>query len=119
MATPFKINVFNVVNSPYCIAPEDGQKIYGLIATALREGQDVQLSFLNITIVITAFLNEAIGVLYKDFDEAIINRIQYVDVSDDLKEAFDASLDKVKKGAPIYYLHQQEIDACTTRILEE
>lgn len=117
--TPFKINIYNVINSPFCIAPEDGQKVYEMIATALKEERDVQLSFLNITMVITAFLNEAIGVLYKDFDESTINNIQYIDVAEDLKDAFDASLDKVKKGAPIYYKHQKEIDAVTTIILEE
>lgn len=119
MGEPFKINIYNVINSPFCIAPEDGQKIYNLIVAALKEEKKVQLSFLNISMVITAFLNEAIGVLYKDFDPEQINQIEYINVSDDLKEAFEASLDKVKTGAPIYYKHQAELDDATKQILEE
>ena len=37
MGEPFKINIFNVINSPFCIAPEDGHKIYELIVGALKE----------------------------------------------------------------------------------
>ena len=119
MGKPFKINIFNVINSPFCIAPEDGHKIYELIVGALKEDKPVQLSFLNITMVITAFLNEAIGVLYKDFTPEMIDKVEYLDVSEDLKESFDASLDKVKSGAPIYYRHQQELDESTKNILGE
>ena len=57
MKDTFKVNVFNVINSSFCISPEDGQKIYKLIAGALNDGKVVQLSFLNITMVITAFFN--------------------------------------------------------------
>lgn len=119
MGEPFKINVFNVINSPFCIEPEAGRKVYNLIAAALKEDKKVQLSFLNVSMVITAFLNEAIGVLYKDFDAEKIEQIEYINVSEDLKEAFEASLDKVKSGAPVYYKHQAELDAATNRILEE
>ena len=119
MEEPFKINIYNVINSPFCIEPEAGQKVYNLIVAALKEDKKVQLSFLNITMVITAFLNEAIGVLYKDFDATKIDRIEYINISDDLKDSFEASLDKVKTGAPIYYKHQAELDDATQRILEE
>lgn len=119
MKDSFKVNVFNVINSSFCISPEDGQKIYGLIVNALKERKDVQLSFLNITMVITAFLNEAIGVLYKDFSQEIIDNIEFIDISDDLKEAFYASLDKVKTGAPIYYSHQKALDDAASSILGE
>lgn len=119
MEEPFKINIYNVINSPFCIEPEAGQKVYNLIVAALKEDKKVQLSFLNITMVITAFLNEAIGVLYKDFDTTKIDQIEYINISDDLKDSFEASLDKVKTGAPIYYKHQAELDDATQRILEE
>ncbi len=113
----FKINVFNVINSSFCISPDAGQKIYGLIVNALKDGKDVQLSFLNITMVITAFLNEAIGVLYKDHSQKTIDNIEFIDISDDLKEAFYASLEKVKSGAPVYYRHQKELDDAASSIL--
>ncbi|UKI39746.1 MAG: STAS-like domain-containing protein [Alistipes putredinis] len=65
-----------------------GKKVYALIVAALNDGKDVQLSFLNITMIITAFLNEAIGVLYKDFSSDIIDSIEYIDVSEELKRGF-------------------------------
>lgn len=119
MKDTFKVNVFNVINSSFCISPEDGQKIYKLIAGALNDGKVVQLSFLNITMVITAFLNEAIGVLYKDFTQETIDKIEFIDISEELKEAFYASLDKVKAGAPVYYNHQKQLEDATNNILGE
>lgn len=114
-----KINIYNITNSPFCIAPEDGHKIYTLIAAALRNDKMVELSFLNITMVITAFLNEAIGVLYKDFSPKKIDTIKYIDVSPDLQDVFNASLQKVKTGAPIYYQHQKQLDPSINKILED
>ena len=115
----FKINIFNVINSPFCVDPEDGRKVYSLIKDALEKGVRVQLSLDKITMVITAFLNEAIGVLYKDFSAETIDQIKFIDISDELKESFDASLTKVKLGAPIYYKHQSELNNATKHILEE
>jgi hypothetical protein len=63
------INVFEVVGSTLCVASDDGQKVHDQIAAALQAGQNVILSFANITDLTSAFLNAAVGQLYADFSE--------------------------------------------------
>jgi len=63
------ISVFNTVGSEFCVDADDGQKVYDLIAKALREGTKIKLSFQNVEVLTSAFLNTAIGQLYRDFTE--------------------------------------------------
>ena len=61
------ISPFEIVGSPLCVASDDGQKVYERIDTALRDGQNVIVSFHNVTSLTSAFLNSAIGQLYGSF----------------------------------------------------
>lgn len=63
------ISVYEVVGSPLCVAADDGQKVYSRIAGALKEKCDVVLSFNNVDILTSAFLNTAVGQLYGEFGE--------------------------------------------------
>lgn len=67
MQKEITVSIFEVVGSPLCVASDDGQKVYERIAAAIREGQCVTLSFHNISILTSAFLNAAIGQLYGKF----------------------------------------------------
>jgi chromosome condensin MukBEF MukE localization factor len=64
-----RIPIFEVVGSSLCVASEDGQTVFDRIASALREGRSVTVSFLNVTNLTSAFLNAAIGQLYGKFSE--------------------------------------------------
>ncbi len=64
--------VFEVVGSGICVSSDDGQKVHDQIAAALREGEKVKLSFLNIESLTSAFLNAAVGQLYGAFSEETI-----------------------------------------------
>jgi|SRR5437879_8611668 len=63
------IKVFEVVGSRVCVASSDGQKLHDQIAAALEEGKRVELSFMNVESLTSAFLNTAIGQLYGEFSE--------------------------------------------------
>ena len=79
-----ELSVFEIVGSPFCVASDDGQKVYERLAAALRAGHGVRLSFHNVAIVTSAFLNAAIGQLYGEFDEALIrSRLQASDIAPD------------------------------------
>jgi Icc-related predicted phosphoesterase len=67
--TILKLSTFEIVGSPYCVASGDGQRVYDRLASALKEGYRVVLSFHNVSIVTSAFLNAAIGQLYGEFTE--------------------------------------------------
>jgi uncharacterized membrane protein len=97
------INVRTVINSPFCIDSADGQKIYELLHKALSEQKHVTLSFKGIILIITAFLNTAVGQLFKDFTD----------------EQFEPVWEKVMKGAPVFYAHQEEIENDIKEILED
>src|SRR5580698_2275316 len=61
------MRINEIVGSHLGVASEDGQKVHDQIAKALREDRPVELSFLNIDGLTSAFLNSAIGQLYGEF----------------------------------------------------
>lgn len=72
------LSIFEIVGSQLCVASGDGQKVYDRLASALKEGGHVTLSFRNITTVTSAFLNAAIGQLYGSFSEEQIRSLLVV-----------------------------------------
>jgi hypothetical protein len=63
------IKVLEIVGSKLCVASSDGQKVHDQIATALKAGKQVRLSFSNVESLTSAFLNAAVGQLYSEFSE--------------------------------------------------
>ena len=110
------INVRSVINSPFCIDAADGQKIYELLYKALAEKNEVTLSFKGITLLITAFLNTAVGQLFRDFTEEEIN--MYLKKID-LNPSYEIVWDKVTRGAPIYYAQPDKVKKDIRDILED
>lgn len=76
------INVVKVVGDSICVTDEDGKKVYDVIVDALHNGKKVKISFNGVTDLTSAFLNNAIGKLYGNFDEAYIkSKISVTDIS--------------------------------------
>jgi hypothetical protein len=91
------INIVNTIGDVYGVEAEDGQKVYELIRKAIDGGHKVILSFLNIEMLTTAFLNTAIGQLYKDYsEERIKTHLQVTDISDSGKVALKRVVDTAK-----------------------
>jgi len=65
----FELGVYNIVGNSFCIEADDGQKVFGHISSAIGAGKKVVLSFQNVEMLTSAFLNTAIGQLYRDFPE--------------------------------------------------
>lgn len=110
------INIINVVGDSYCIEAEDGEKVFALISKALAENKKVILSFLNIDMLTTAFLNTAIGQLYRDFSEEKIK--EYLSVKDMSQNALN-SLKRVVDTAKIYYKDPEAMERSINEILGE
>ena len=73
MGTKKLIKIVDIVGSILCIASEDGEKVYREIASSLRSGGQVILSFEGVEDLTSAFLNTAIGQLYSgEFPEELI-----------------------------------------------
>jgi len=94
------INIYNIVGNSLCIASDDGEKVYEQIKKALNSDKIAKVSFLNVEMLTSAFLNSAIGQLYRDFsEEQIEKQVKFADLDpDDL-----ATLDRVKRTAKSFY----------------
>jgi hypothetical protein len=91
------INIVNTIGDVYGVEAEDGQKVYELIKKAFEKNHKVVLSFLNVEMLTTAFLNNAIGQLYKDHSEEMIKaNLQVTDISDSGKVALKRVVDTAK-----------------------
>ncbi len=111
-----KINIINIVGNSFCIEAEDGQKIYNMIVKVFQQQQTVTLSFLNVEILTTAFLNTAIGQLYKDFEEDFIKKHLKVE---EISQSGLVSLKRVVDTAKLYYKDPNLIEKSIKDILEE
>ena len=69
------IVIRNVINSELAVSTENGIKVFELVDSHLQQREKVELDFAGITIMITAFLNAAIGSLYskKEYTPEFLN----------------------------------------------
>lgn len=108
------INIINVVGDSYCIEAEDGEKVFSLINKAISENKKVVLSFLNVEILTTAFLNTAVGQLYRDFSEEKIK--ESLSVKDMSQNGLNA-LKRVVETAKLYYKDPEAMQRSINDIL--
>ena len=94
------INIVNTVGDSFCVEAEDGQKVFEMIKKAFTEKRKVTLSFLNIEMLTTAFLNTAVGQLYRDFHEDEIRENLKVE---NISQSGLVSLKRVVDTAKLYY----------------
>jgi hypothetical protein len=65
----FKLCAISIVGNAFCVEADDGQKVFEFVSSAIVAGKKVFLSFQNVEMLTSAFLNTAIGQLYRDFSE--------------------------------------------------
>lgn len=107
MVHEVKINIADVIGDSEFVDTEDGNAIHQLIASALDEGKNVEVSFAGGEQIITAFTNAAIGQLYGEFDEELIrNKLKFTDIP----EGFSGTIGKSINRAKRYFANRQEID---------
>ncbi len=111
-----QINIFSLVGSSFCVEAEDGNKLYEYIKTAVMEGKDVVLDFLNVEMLTSAFLNSAVGQIYRDFDEnEIKKRLKVSNLSpEDL-----SLLKRVINTAKIFFKDPERLQKSINEIMEE
>ena len=54
----------DIINSELAVSTENGEKVFDIVNSFLEKEEKISLDFSGITIMITAFLNAAIGKLY-------------------------------------------------------
>jgi hypothetical protein len=94
------ISVANIIGNVYGVEAEEGQKVYEFVKKVFAKNRKVMLSFLNIEMLTAAFLNTAIGQLYKDFSEEKIKEdLRVENISDSGKVV----LKRVVETAKLFY----------------
>jgi len=107
MNEPIRISIADLIGKPRAISAADGETVFKEIYPHLKSGTPIALSFAGIRMVITAFLNAAIGKLYRDFTEEQIDHL--VEVTD-LAEAFHPALEHSKTWSKAYYADPERLE---------
>ena len=110
------ISIYEVVGSPLCVASGDGQKVYERLAPVIGQGRCAVLSFRNVALLTSAFLNTAIGQLYGKFDEERIRASLNVA---DMEPDDAALLKRVVETAKRYFRDPEGFDQTIREVLED
>jgi hypothetical protein len=113
MSEPIRIKVTDAVGSDICVSSEDGGKVFDKLKVAIQTDRPVELDFLGVKIVISAFLNSAIGRLVEnETKESILQRIKLTNLEEEDRELIDRVLDNAVKfySDPDQYRRALEID---------
>lgn len=116
MSEPVFISVSEIVGGRLCVATEDGDRVCEKIASAIREGRRVILSFAGIEMVIPAFLSSAIGQLYGEFPEAQVDSLLVVQ---DLPESAGPTIESSRRWAKAYYRDPVVYQRAIQEVLDE
>lgn len=111
-----EVNVYAIVGNSYCVDVEDGEKVFEVLKKILTEDNKAVISFLNVEMLTSAFLNTAIGRLYGTFNyDKIKKMVSAKDISDDDK----LLLKKVTDTAKAYYKNRSKMAKIEDDILGE
>lgn len=101
------IKISDLIGSQVCISAEDAQKVFDTIKPLLADGNSVIMSFENTTMMVSLFLNIAIGQLYGVFTEdKIRSQLSVVGLEGDDIELLKKVVDNAKR----YYASSKEYD---------
>lgn len=103
----YQIDVIKTLGSPFAVSTEEGEILHDQILTFFTKGQKVQINFKGVEIIVSTYLNAAIGQLYGEFEiEFIQNHLSIQNMqNDDLN-----ILKKVTDTAKQYFSNQQGLE---------
>lgn len=110
------INIVNTVGDAFCVEAQDGQKVFELIKKVFAENRKITLSFLNVEMLTTAFLNTAVGQLYNSFSEGFIKDNLQVE---NLSASGVVALKRVVETAKLYYKDPEAMQRSINEIMGE
>lgn len=110
------ICIVSTIGDTHGVTAEEGQKVYELVRKAIEAGHKVRLSFQNIDLLTVAFLNTAIGQLYREFtEEQVKNHLHFTDISDSGKVA----LRRVVNTAKLIYKDPEALRISMEEIIDD
>jgi hypothetical protein len=113
MSDPVTFRITELIDSPRAVDAADGDRVFKEIFPLINAGQKVVLSFDGVTMVITAFLNAAIGKMFGEIPEEKLSELLEIR---DLREAFQPALEKSLEWSKAYFKNREGMERA---ILEE
>lgn len=111
------IDVKDVIQRTQATVRTEGVKVYETIEKYLDKKEKVEVDFSNITIVVSSFLNAAIGKLYGKYsDEVIEQNIEVLGLNDDDIELLN---DIVIPNAKSFFENQSKIETIEENVMGE
>jgi len=105
------IEVFDEVGGSAAISVDDGNTIFKKIDHAINHNVHIVLSFQNIELIITAFLNAAIGQLYSKYtSEDLTEYLEITNVKPEDKRLFNMVIERAKE----YFTNTEGFDESIT-----
>lgn len=96
------------------VSSDEGDKINTRINEYLKKYEIVELDFSGLTLLTAAFLNAAIGQLYKDYtSDELSARLKLVNVNSDDASRFKLVTDRAKE----YFKDKKSFNESTNKIL--
>lgn len=84
----------DIVESGICTSAQDGERVALEVIKHLDKGYPIELSFLEVDLIISAFTNALMGILVKSYDRDFLsNKLSITDVDDSDQSLFKHSLD--------------------------
>lgn len=112
-----KLDVKDTIQRTQATVRTDGVKVYEAIELLLGKKEKVEIDFSNITMVVSSFLNAAIGKLYGEHTEEFIQ--EYVKVVGLCEDDIELLNDIVIPNAKSYFANQTKIETIENSVLGE
>lgn len=92
------LSIRDIVGCEFCVAAEDGQKVYENIKKELAEGHKVSLSFQSVRNISSVFIFSAIGQLHNgEFSESDLkNNLDIIDISQERHKLIEKTAHRAK-----------------------
>lgn len=101
------VKVVELIGSPLCISSDDGQKVFDKLKELLNAGKKVVISFERVDMLISLFLNVAIGQLYGSFSEDEVKaRVEVIGLSEEDMVLLKRVIDNAKR----YFANSKSYD---------
>jgi len=80
-----KIDVKEIIKKPIAVSTDDAKKVKKEIMKAIDTKDEIEVSFENIDMLISHFLNVSIGELYAEYKNKWVelDNIKYIGINDD------------------------------------
>lgn len=109
------LNVMECIGTPSAITQESGDLIYEEICKSIQAERVIELDFKDIESMISPFLNNAIGKLYKDFtSEEISKYLQIINLPSEKIPTVNMVINNAKK----YYANKECFEEVVKGVLD-